>query len=374
MLKTLFMLALPVLSGAAFAAPAVPSDLNGRKIQFSYPTSWKFTPLLIHFGEAEPGRPDSYTVQGEDRSCEVTYSPDAAAGKARLSVNGKVDKATICMSFITDVCGTAHMKWNGADYYDLTFRLADDADRRDYLCRMGDPVGDVMPPTLAGKVLEIDFSGAFGGEFNPETQKVDYREWRSAPWVVKFHPSGQGGTAELPGQNTTVSVDYEPMGCGAMLSLKGQSLTGQITLDFADSGSGLARVEWEKDGAARVVCSARFVIRHEDETLQQLISSLEKVEYRTAVERLYQKRLLTLLPQIVQGASVDTVLPNANGTTALHNACGLSHVEIVQWLVEHGADLNARTAKGAAVDDCIGGPNAGTIRAILRKARNSEPR
>lgn len=372
MLKTLFMLALPVLSGAAFAAPAVPSDLNGRKIQFSSPTSWKFTPLLIHFGEAEPGRPDTYTVQGEDRSCEVTYSPDAAAGKARLSVNGRRDKATISMCFITDVCGTAHMKWNGADYYDLTFRLAVDADRRDYLCRMGDPVGDVMPPTLAGKVLEIDFSGAFGGEFNPETQKVDYREWRSAPWVVKFHPSGHGGTAELPGQNTTVSVDYEPMGCGAMLSLKGQSLTGQITLDFAASDSGLARVEWEKDGAARVVCSARFVIRHEDETLQQLISSLGKVEYRTAVERLYQKRLLTLLPQIVQGASVDTVLPNANGTTALHNACGLSHVEIVQWLVEHGADLNARTAKGAAVDDCIGGPNAGTIRTILRKARNSK--
>jgi hypothetical protein len=190
--------------------------------------------------------------------------------------------------------------------------------------------------------------------------------------VVKFHPSGHGGTAELPGQNTTVSVDYEPMGCGAMLSLKGQSLSGQITLDFAASDSGLARVEWEKDGAARVVCSARFVIRHEDETLQQLISSLEKVEYRTAVERLYQKRLLTLLPQIVLGSSVDTVLPNANGTTALHNACGLSHVEIVQWLVEHGADLNARTAKGAAVDDCIGGPNAGTIRAILRKARNSK--
>jgi ankyrin repeat protein len=90
------------------------------------------------------------------------------------------------------------------------------------------------------------------------------------------------------------------------------------------------------------------------------------------VERLYRKRLLPLLPQIVLGSSVDTVLPNANGTTALHNACGLSHVEIVQWLVEHGADLNARTAKGAAVDDCIGGPNAGTIRAILRKARNSK--
>ena len=349
----------------------IPPDLNGCKIQFSYPASWKFTPLLIHFGEAEVGKPNTYAVHGEERSCEVIYQADAAAGIAELSVSGKRDKASIRMRFITEVSGTAYMKWNGTDYYHLNFRLADNACRQDYLCRMGDPVGDVVPPTLAGKVLEIDFSGAFGGEINSETGRLDYREWNSAPWVVRFPPSGQGGKAELPGEKTTVTVDYEPMGCGAMVSLKGQGLTGQITLDFADSGSGLARVEWERDGADREVCSARFIIRHEDGALQQLISSLEKAEYRTAVERLYQKRLLTLLPQIVQGASVDTVLPNANGTTALHNACGLSHVEIVRWLVEHGADLNARTAKGAGVDDCIGGPNARTIRAILHKARNS---
>ena len=371
MQEVLSSIALLALSGAALATPAIPPDLNGCKIQFSYPASWKFTPLLIHFGEAEVGKPNTYAVHGEERSCEVIYQADAAAGIAELSVSGKRDKASIRMRFITEVSGTAYMKWNGTDYYHLNFRLADNACRQDYLCRMGDPVGDVVPPTLAGKVLEIDFSGAFGGEINSETGRLDYRERNSAPWVVRFPPSGQGGKAELPGEKTTVTVDYEPMGCGAMVSLKGQGLTGQITLDFADSGSGLARVEWERDGADREVCSARFIIRHEDGALQQLISSLEKAEYRTAVERLYQKRLLTLLPQIVQGASVDTVLPNANGTTALHNACGLSHVEIVRWLVEHGADLNARTAKGAGVDDCIGGPNARTIRAILHKARNS---
>ena len=87
---------------------------------------------------------------------------------------------------------------------------------------------------------------------------------------------------------------------------------------------------------------------------------------------MYQRRLLTLLPQIAEGASTETVLPNANNSTALHYACGLSHVEIVQWLVDHGADLDAKTAKGAGVDDCVGGPNAGAIRAILRKARNNK--
>jgi ankyrin repeat protein len=81
--------------------------------------------------------------------------------------------------------------------------------------------------------------------------------------------------------------------------------------------------------------------------------------------------LLTILPQIMEGAPIDTTISNANGTTALHNACGLSHVGIVRWLVEHGADLNAKAAKGAGVDDCVGGPNAKAIRAILRKARNN---
>ena len=79
--------------------------------------------------------------------------------------------------------------------------------------------------------------------------------------------------------------------------------------------------------------------------------------------------LLSLLPRILAGESVNTTLPHENNTTALHNACGLSHVKIVQWLVDHGADLNARTAKGASPDDCAGGANSKEIRAILRRSR-----
>lgn len=301
MLKTLSILALPVLSGAVFAAPAVPSDLNGRKIQFSYPTSWKFTPLLIHFGEAEPGKPDTYAVQGEDRICDVIYSPGVAPGKARLSVSGKGDNATICMCFITEVSGIAHMKWNGVDYYDLAFRFSDDEDRRDYLCRMGDPVGDVMPPTLAGKVLELDFRGAFGGKFNPDTGEIDYKEWDSSPWVVTFPLSGEQGTAQLPEEKTLVSAIYEPMGCGAMVSLKGGEIEGEILLDFATSESGLARVDWTKEDICHVVCAARFSIRAVEPGIRELLDDLSNAEYATAVERLYQKRLLMLLPEIMQG-------------------------------------------------------------------------
>ena len=387
MLKTLFILALPVLSGAVFAAPAVPSDLNGRKIQFSYPTSWKFTPLLIHFGEAEPGRPDTYTVQGEDRSCEVTYSPDAAAGKARLSVNGRRDKATISMCFITDVCGTAHMKWNGADYYDLSFRVKASNTPHHHLQRMGDPVGDVIPTSLAGKVLEIDFDGAFTCRWDSTTEQTTNQASKTAPLVVQFPASGSTFTYQRQ-NGSTLSIQYELRSCGAIVSIIGeQGHNTEISLDFADSESGLAHVSRTEGDTQWEERAARFRIHPaetnegyvalpqmpgKDSRLENLIRGLENITYPTAVERLYQKRLLILLPMIAKGASTETVLPNANNSTALHYACGLSHVELVQWLTDHGANLNAKTAKGAGVDDCVGGKNAKAIRAVLQKARNKK--
>ena len=108
----------------------------------------------------------------------------------------------------------------------------------------------------------------------------------------------------------------------------------------------------------------------ENSDLDALIASLRTTQYYTDVEKLYQRRLLDILPRIKNGADVNTVLENANGTTALHNACGLSCVDIVRWLLEHGANLNVRTARGASVYDCVGGENATEIRAILHDAQN----
>lgn len=395
MSKTAFF-SLLLVAATAWAVPTVPSKLTGHKIQFSYSPSWKFTPLLMHFGQPEPGEQNKHTLHGENRSCDVTYSPDTATGKARLSVNGKRDHAEIRMTFYTDTAGIAHMTWNRADYYDLSFRVEPDAPARNHLSRMGDPVGDVMSPSLAGKVLEIDFSGAFYCQTDSETGKTHYREVFASPLVVQFPQSGDSFTCKasaLPGNTTgSITATYSTIECGATVSLTGNGFHAEITLDFATSESGMAYVDWEIDNTTQTIRGAGFRLIPSKSAegqvilpplpndnkgaantpLAQLIQELEKRTYKTAVERLYQKRLLTLLPQIADGSSVNTALPNANGTTALHNACGLSHVEIVQWLVDHGADLNAKTAKGAGVDDCVGGPNAKAIRAILRKARNNK--
>ena len=105
-----------------------------------------------------------------------------------------------------------------------------------------------------------------------------------------------------------------------------------------------------------------------DAVLDQLIIQLQRTEYRNAEQKLYQKRLLNLLPDISNGAPIDTIIDNGNGTTALHNACALSHVEIVRWLVTHGANTQAKTAKGASVATCVAPPNETAINKILKTA------
>lgn len=337
------------------------------------------------FGEATPGKANSYTMRGENRTYDVSYSPQAATAKAHLIIDGKRNKGTIQLNFHTAESGTAHMKWNGADYYDLSFRVKASNTPHHYLQRMGDPVGDVIPTSLAGKVLEIDFDGAFTCRWDSTTMKPNYQACKTAPLVVQFPASGSNFTCQRQGASPH-SVQYELRGCGAIVSIiGGQDYHTEISLDFADSESGLAHVSRLEGDTQWEERAARFRIRPatsdtgyvsflqkpgKDPVLADLIRGLENITYPTAVERLYQKRLLAILPQIAQGASVNSIIPNANGTTALHNACGLSHAEIVQWLVDHGADTTLKTAKGAGVDACVGGKNAKAIRAILQRKKS----
>ena len=107
--------------------------------------------------------------------------------------------------------------------------------------------------------------------------------------------------------------------------------------------------------------------------LQTLICDLQSTHYSNATHKLYQKRLLMVLPLIADGADVDTnldtILKKSNGTTALHNACGLGHYEIVKWLLENGADVHKRATNGATPDYCLADKDdpGGKIRALLRR-------
>lgn len=53
---------------------------------------------------------------------------------------------------------------------------------------------------------------------------------------------------------------------------------------------------------------------------------------------MYCKRLRLILPEIMAQCNPDYTTRELKGNTALHYACSLSHVGLVQWQVNHGAE------------------------------------
>ena len=104
--------------------------------------------------------------------------------------------------------------------------------------------------------------------------------------------------------------------------------------------------------------------------LDALINSLQSQQYTDEYPQMLQQRLLTLLKGIAHGDNINTVLENANGTTALHNACALGQRDIVIWLLQNGADARMKTSGGASVMDCIGNDPDGSIRGIIQSVMN----
>ena len=163
-----------------------------------------------------------------------------------------------------------------------------------------------------------------------------------------------------------------------------------VELTYTDHSSGTATITWHQAGNTRHFRNTAFtleddansaaqvklpeeIIFHDppiwDDGLSAILREIENARYSNATDKLYQQRLSTLLPLIMMTRNVSFTNPDYKGNTALHYACGLSHTRLVQWLVEHGADLEARTDRGASIDACIGGRNARQIRAILQEAR-----
>jgi len=259
-------------------------------------------------------------------------------------------------------------------------------------------ISHAAPISLNGKLVVLNFYSAEEARVERGEQPEVWNKLAASPMALQFPVQGNNTYSYQLDESTPdspwppVKVTYAPSeGC---IHITGNDMHVRVVLSFHAATKGTASIEWHDEGGSWYIRHADFAvspststaglvtmpqaeesdgaIQSVDDGLGELVRELENRKYKTAVERLYQKRLLTVLPQIMEGAPIDQIIPQANGTTALHNACGLSHVEIVRWLVEHGADLNAKTAKGASVDDCVGGANAKAIRTILRVARHKK--
>lgn len=191
------------------------------------------------------------------------------------------------------------------------------------------------------------------------------------------YQAGQGNTASIRRELT-----YSPDSAG--------DASGEYVLTFDTPTSGTAELKNCARGESCFECeNIKFVIEEiseedlnphtEDTSAEGGLSEAEKAELQDFLEslimissrsssttKLYQSRLLMLLPMIQEGSPVDVTTVETKGNTALHYACGMGRVDIVEWLVNHGADVNKQTDKGATPLDCVsGGYNAAEIRRIL---------
>lgn len=112
---------------------------------------------------------------------------------------------------------------------------------------------------------------------------------------------------------------------------------------------------------------------HENDTWDTVIARTEMTHYSDSYLKAIQKRLMKQLPAIRDGGDINAVLTEANGTTALHNACALGDYDLVEFLLLNGADPTAKTAKGASVSDCIGKDKGGRINKLVNSYLKNAP-
>lgn len=101
-------------------------------------------------------------------------------------------------------------------------------------------------------------------------------------------------------------------------------------------------------------------------TMDDLVKELNQMQCSTAGETFYQKRLLSALPMIRDGADVDMIVPDTKGNTALHYSCALGSVGVTKWLLDYGANPNAETDKGKTPMQCVGRANRQEIIDLLK--------
>lgn len=74
--------------------------------------------------------------------------------------------------------------------------------------------------------------------------------------------------------------------------------------------------------------------------LQRIHNKISGAKFKSSDSRWSQKRILQLLPRILNGEDVNVSLDGMKGNTCLHYACELGSRDLIRWLVENGADVN----------------------------------
>lgn len=267
------------------------------------------------------------------------------------------------------------------------------------------PAGATPPPSAAGHTICVDLYQA------QQCTSAMYQEptgyWFDMPRTplrLEFPASGNNEYTTPHSHNNAdsrwpdIQVTYSPDATNgkAYVKVENSDFNALVILEFRESLAGTAYVYLHEDGQTHHIRHVNFSMvkgadsiesitlptidecdgdpQILDDGLCDIISELENTTAKSATDKLYRKRLLTLLPLIQMSGDANLTLPETKGNTALHYACGMSHLPLVEWLLAHGANTEAVTDKGATVDACVSGKNARAIAEKLSQARNSGPK
>ncbi len=252
------------------------------------------------------------------------------------------------------------------------------------------------PADIANHTVRIQMTGAqVARSAMYQLASLPWHTWKEiTDFVIDFPESSTFSTTTEYSVNLSkdLTVSYHPNTAEgkAYVKLEGADLSVLITLTYTDNSSGTAEIAWHEAGDTRHIRNTTFSVQQDtdvaslvklpeeiisrdpdmwDDGLADILREIETTRYTSATDKLYQKRLTSLLPLVMMMHDASYTNPDYKGNTALHYACGLSHVKLVRWLVDHCADLQMSTEKGASIDACIGGKNAAEIKAILKEAR-----
>ena len=260
----------------------------------------------------------------------------------------------------------------------------------------------IPPSSAAGYTISVDLYQA--QQCSTEMYQEPTGYWNDMPRTplrLEFPiNTGNTFTAKHPHNNTAnewpdIKVSYSPNAerGESYVKVGNPAFEALLVLTFTNNDAGTAQIHLHENGLTHHMRHVTFRMQKTthsiepitlpeldecdgdpqmlDDGMFDIIAELEERNCTTAADKLYRKRLLALLPLIQMSGNPDLTLPETKGNTALHYACSMSHAKLVQWLVDHGANTEAVTDKGATVDACVGGINAAAIKNILQQARNT---
>lgn len=104
-----------------------------------------------------------------------------------------------------------------------------------------------------------------------------------------------------------------------------------------------------------------------DAKLLEIIIAIETATCRNTMDREFRNKLKDLFCRIAfNDAGVNDPLPDETNTP-LHYACAMNQPLVVEWLLEHGADAQARNKRGETPPDCAKAQKSGDVLKLLKR-------